>query len=100
MTGPYSRYDSGPAKSSSTEPAQQCEQVSELSTEFIEKSICFVSETDMHVEVGDFVYKEDPYRKLRPWIYEINWRELDENPISEIIDEIEGTEPVSPKTDE
>lgn len=60
-----------------------------------EKAICFVSETDMHIEVGDFIYKNDPYRRLRPWIYEVNWRELDETPIAEIVDEIEDTEPVS-----
>jgi len=64
------------------------------------KCVCFVSESDMHVEVGDFIYKDDPYRKLRPWIYEINWRDIDDNPISEIIDEIEDTEPVSQCTDE
>lgn len=58
-----------------------------------EKCICFVSENDMHIEVGDFIYKDDPYRKLRPWLYEINWRDLDDNPISEITDEIPDTEP-------
>lgn len=60
-----------------------------------EKCVCFISETDMHVEVGDFIYKDDPYRRLRPWIYEINWRELDDNPIAEITVEIEDTEPAS-----
>lgn len=58
------------------------------------KSVSFVSESDMHVEVGDFVYLNDPYRRIRPWIYEIQWREIDEKPIAETVVEIADTEQV------
>lgn len=58
------------------------------------KCVCFISESDMHVEVGDFVYENDPYKKIRPWIYEIQWREIDEQPIAETVVEIGDTEQV------
>lgn len=42
------------------------------------RCVLFVSEADMSVEVGDFVPQEDKYALLRPWLYEINWRDIDE----------------------
>ena len=58
------------------------------------KCVCFISESDMHVEVGDFIYQNDPYKMIRPWIYEIKWREIDERPIAETVVELSDTEPV------
>jgi hypothetical protein len=60
-----------------------------------QKQVCFISESDMQIEVGDFVYKEDPYKTYRPWFYEICWKEIDDNPISEITEQIEDTEQAS-----
>jgi hypothetical protein len=60
-----------------------------------EKQVCFITESDMQVEVGDFVYKEDPYKLYRPWFYEISWKEIDDNPISEIVEQKADTEQAS-----
>lgn len=53
-----------------------------------DRQVCFITESDMQVEIGDFVYKEDPYKLYRPWFYEISWKEIDDKPISEIIEQI------------
>ena len=60
-----------------------------------ERQVCFISESDMQVEIGDFVHKEDPYKFYRPWFYEISWKEIDDNPISEITELIQDTKPAS-----
>ena len=57
--------------------------------------VCFISESDMHMEVGDFVVANDPYGKLRPWAYEIDWRDIDDVPIAETVVQIADTEQIS-----
>lgn len=56
--------------------------------------VTFVSETDMSIEVGDFVAKEDIYARLRPWLYEINWRDIDDT-VTEKFEQLPGIEPAS-----
>ena len=58
------------------------------------RCVSFISEADSHVEVGDFATANDPYGKLRPWAYEIDWRDIDDVPIAETIVQIEDTEQV------
>lgn len=58
------------------------------------KNVSFVSESDMHVENGDFIYQNDPYKQLKPWLYEIKWRDIDEVPIADTVVEIGDTEQV------
>ncbi len=56
--------------------------------------VAFISEADMSVEVGDFVAKEDVYAQLRPWLYEINWRDIDDI-VTGRSDQSPDTEPAS-----
>tara|TARA_R110000751_G_scaffold86486_9_gene172162 strand:- start:2011 stop:2484 length:474 start_codon:yes stop_codon:yes gene_type:complete len=60
-----------------------------------DKLVCFISESDLQVEIGDFVHKKDPYKLYRPWFYEVSWKDIDEHPISEITEQIEDTKRAS-----
>jgi hypothetical protein len=59
-----------------------------------QRAVLFVSEADMSVELGDFVEKEDPYAQLRPWLYDINWRDIDDV-VTERCDQQPDTKQVS-----